>query len=248
MLSQDTHPVSYFSEKLNEAKVRYSNYDRELYAVVQAVRYWRHYLLHNEFTLYSDHDAVRFLHSQRKLNTRHARWTEILQEYTFSLRHTPSRDNKVADALSRRQHNLQISQAAITGFDRLPLLYHDCPDFREIWQAIQSMNTSSAGHLSGSTTSPQEYRAGSGYLFFRDRLCIPAVSTRDFLLWELHGGGLAGHFGVTKTLQALEARYYWPDLRRDVSRLLGRCSSCTVGKLTKQNTGLYLPLPVPSAP
>ena len=244
VLSQDTHPVSYFSEKLNEAKVRYSNYDRELYVVVQAVRYWRHYLLHKEFTLYSDHDALRFLHSQRKLNARHARWTEILQEYTFSLRHKPGRDNKVADALSRRQHNLQISQAAITGFDRLPLLYHDCPDFREIWQATQT----SAGHPSDSTTPPQDYRADSGYLFFRDRLCVPAGSTQDFLIWELHGGGLAGHFGVTKTLQAVEARYYWPNLRRDVRRLLGRCSTCTVGKMTKQNTGLYLPLPVPSAP
>ena len=42
VLSQDTHPVSYFSEKLNEAKVRYSNYDQELYAVIQTLRYWRH--------------------------------------------------------------------------------------------------------------------------------------------------------------------------------------------------------------
>ena len=169
-------------------------------------------------------------------------------QYTFSLRHKPGRDNKVADALSRRQHTLQISQAAITGFDRLPLLYNDCPDFREIWQALLSTNTSSAGHLSNSTPSPQEYRADAGYLFFRDRLCIPAGSTRNFLIWELHGGGLAGHFGVTKTLQAIEARYYWPSLRREVRRLLGRCSTCTVGKLTKQNTGLCLPLPVPTAP
>ena len=40
VLSQDTHLVSYFSEKLNEAKVRYFNYDREVYVVVQALRYW----------------------------------------------------------------------------------------------------------------------------------------------------------------------------------------------------------------
>ena len=45
VLSQENHPVAYFSEKLNEARLRYSTYDKELYAVVQALRYWRHYLL-----------------------------------------------------------------------------------------------------------------------------------------------------------------------------------------------------------
>lgn len=34
VLTQDRHPVAYFSEKLNDAKQRYSTYDKELYAVV----------------------------------------------------------------------------------------------------------------------------------------------------------------------------------------------------------------------
>ena len=79
--------------------MRYSNYDRELYAIVQALRYWRHYLLPNEFTLYSDHDALRFLHSQRKLNARHARWTEVLQEYMTR------RDREVIDFTRYRVKN-----------------------------------------------------------------------------------------------------------------------------------------------
>ena len=154
----------------------------------------------------------------------------------------------MADALSRRQHTLQISQAAITGFDRLPLIYKDCPDFRETWQATQLTNSPLVLPRLGATTPHNEYRAEAGFLFFRDRLCIPAGSTRDFLVWELHGGGLAGHFGITKTLQALEARYYWPQLCHDVRCMVGRCSTCTIGKLTKQNMGQYLPLPVPSEP
>ena len=109
VLSQDLHPVSYFNEKLSEPKSRYTNYDRELYAIVQALKYWRHYLLHREFTLYSDHEALRFLHSQKKLSARHGRWVETLQDYTFSLRHRPGSENRVADALSRRAHTLQIS-------------------------------------------------------------------------------------------------------------------------------------------
>ena len=34
VLSQDCHPIAYFSEKLNEAKKKYSTYDKELYAMV----------------------------------------------------------------------------------------------------------------------------------------------------------------------------------------------------------------------
>ena len=103
-------------------------------------------------------------------------------------------------------------------------------------------------NTSHSTTTPDGYRKEAGFLFFLDRLCIPEGSTREFLIWELHGGGLAGHFGITKTLQALEARYYWPRLRRDTRRLIGRCTTCIVGKMTKQSAGQYLPLPVPECP
>ena len=49
MLSQEGHPIAFFSEKLNEAKQKYSIYDKEFYAVVQTLRYWRHFLLPQEF-------------------------------------------------------------------------------------------------------------------------------------------------------------------------------------------------------
>ena len=99
-----------------------------------------------------------------------------------------------------------------------------------------------------SLTPQPDYTRESEYLFFRERLCIPTGSTRDFLIWELHGGGLAGHFGLTKTILAVEARYYWPHLRRDIRRIVGRCSTCMIGKMTKQNSGQYMPLPVPESP
>ena len=101
VLSQGGHPIAFFSEKLNEAKKKYTTYDREFYVVVQALRYWRHYLLPKEFVLYSDHQALQYINSQKKLNHRHAKWFEFVQEYTFVLRHCKVTENKVADALSR---------------------------------------------------------------------------------------------------------------------------------------------------
>ena len=161
----------------------------------------------------------------------------FLQEYTFSLRHRPDRDNKVVDALSRRQPALQISQAVVTGFDQIPLLYDNCADFRTVW-----LNTSL------NATTPDGHRKEAGFHFYLDRLCIPEGSTQDFLIWELHGGGLVEHFGITKTLHTLEARYYWSRLRRDTRRMIGRCTTSVMGKMTKQSAGQYLPLPVPEYP
>ena len=57
IMSQEGRPTAYFSEKLNDAKRKYSIYDQEFYAIVQTLKKWRHYLLHNEFVLYTDHQA-----------------------------------------------------------------------------------------------------------------------------------------------------------------------------------------------
>jgi hypothetical protein len=38
VLSQEDMPITYFNEKLNEAKVKYSTYDKEFYAIIQALK------------------------------------------------------------------------------------------------------------------------------------------------------------------------------------------------------------------
>ena len=48
-LSQDNRPIAYFNEKLNEEKIKYSIYDKEFYAFIQALKKWRHYLVPKEF-------------------------------------------------------------------------------------------------------------------------------------------------------------------------------------------------------
>ena len=56
----------------------------------------------------------------------------------------------------------------------------------------------------------------------------------------MHAGGLAGHFGRDKTIALVEDRFYWPSLKRDVSRIVAQCRTCQIAKAKKQNTAYIL--------
>ena len=61
VLIQDDRPVAYFSEKLNDTRRKYSSYEKEFYAIVHALKKWRHYLMSKEFVLYSDNHALQYI-------------------------------------------------------------------------------------------------------------------------------------------------------------------------------------------
>ena len=95
VLSQEGQPIAFFSEKLNETKLRYSTYEKEFYAIVQAIKHWSYYLTYKEFILHTDHEALKYLNSQSNVNKRHAKWVSFLQQFTFSLKHQSGILNKV---------------------------------------------------------------------------------------------------------------------------------------------------------
>jgi len=65
-----------------------------------------------------------------------------------------------------------------------------------------------------------------GFLFRFGKLCIPRTSVREYVVWELHAGGLADHFGYNKTIEGVELCFYWSSLKRDVAKLVDRCHTC----------------------
>ncbi|XP_071741904.1 uncharacterized protein [Rutidosis leptorrhynchoides] len=97
------------------------------------------------------------------------------------------------------------------------------------------------------TESKRDYVEQDGFLFKGSRLCIPKDSIRELLIREAHGGGLAGHFGISKTLDIISEHFYWPCMNKDVKAVINRCATCFQAKSTFHK-GLYTPLPVPNQP
>ena len=176
VLSQQGRPVPFYSEKLAGALGRYSMYDVEFYAIVQAIKHWRHYLIHREFVLFTDHDALRHLNSQAKVSSRHAVWIFYLQQFTFVIKHQSGKTNRVADALSHRYGLLTTMHTTIVGFTFFLLIYTLRILFaRIVTETEQGVCT--------------DYTWQDGFLLKGLRLCFPKCSLRLKIISELHNVG-----------------------------------------------------------
>jgi hypothetical protein len=102
VLLQEGHPVAFESRKLNSAELNYQTTEKEMLAVVHALRVWRCYLEGADFTVYTDHVSNTYFRPQPNLSQRQARRSEFLQRFgAFEWKYRKGAKN-VADALSRR--------------------------------------------------------------------------------------------------------------------------------------------------
>jgi hypothetical protein len=93
VLLQEGKPVAYFSEKLNGPSLNYSTYDKELYALVQTLETWKHYLWPKEFVIHSDHESLKHLRRQTNLNHKHAKWVEFIESFPYVIKHKKGKAN-----------------------------------------------------------------------------------------------------------------------------------------------------------
>ena len=109
----ELHPVAYFSKTMLPAECNYEIYDKELLAIIRGFEAWEPELMACEQTIdvVTDHRALEYFMSTKKLSRRQVRWAELLSQFDFKIVYRPGRLNERADALSRRSQDKPTTAA-----------------------------------------------------------------------------------------------------------------------------------------
>ncbi|KAK0596732.1 hypothetical protein LWI29_018486 [Acer saccharum] len=84
-------------------KKAWSSYAREMLVVVHAIKVWRPYLLGRKFTIITDQQALRHLLEKKIVTPEQQKFLVKLLGFEYDIVYQPGRENKVADALSRKE-------------------------------------------------------------------------------------------------------------------------------------------------
>lgn len=240
VLSQENHPIAYFSQTLGPRAKLKSIYEKELMAIVMVVLKWRHYLLGRRFVIKTDQQSLKFLMEQREIGPEYQRWVSKLMGFTFDISYRSGITNTVADALSRKMNaegecNNMSTSCKFAWDHWLPQIKQDS----FVQQVTQDI-------LAGKPT-PKGYTVHQDQLLYKGRLVVPAKSPLvNLLLREYHDSPAGGHSGDLKTYQRLATEWFWPGMRRAVWRYVQACSICQQNKYSSLSPGgLLQPLPIP---
>jgi hypothetical protein len=136
----------------------------------------------------------------------------------------------VVDALSRRYALISMLNARLMGFEQGKDQYANDSYFANV------VAECAKGACDG-------FFMHEGYLFKMGRMCIPSCSLQELIVREAHGGGLSGHFGEKKTYELLKEYFFWPNMLRDVHKVIERCVICKKAKGKENAYRLYMSLP-----
>lgn len=272
-LDKQTHPVAYYSRKFTEAELNYDIYDKEMLAIVAAIREWRPNLEGSRypFTIYTDHKNLEYFITTKSLNRRQARWAEFLAGYDFTIIYRPGEKNGKADAMSRRHdyrpqrgecdsikplsllkpNQLLLSTACVSTTDSAFLdkireaLLND-QYYLEKKQTLLQNQVQSASEV----TSRENFEIKNDLLYCDKAIYVPDITTlRQEVLKRHHDDFKAGHFGITKTLELVSRHFWWPGVRKYVKNYVLTCDQCQRSKTPRHKPhGLLQPLPVPHRP
>ena len=219
VLSQEGHPIAFFSKKMCNRMQASSVYVREMFAITESVKKWRQYLIGRHFHIFTYQKNLKNLLVQTIQTQEQQKWASKLQGFSFDISYKPGNSNLIVDALSRKHADSTPPDLPMTLSSTLPSLI--------------SMSTA--------------YRFTGGLVHFKNRIFIPDIQgLRQAIITEFHNTPLAGHSSLQPTLARLSASFYWPNVYRDVKTWIQKCTICQQNKyMPQKKQGLLQPLEIP---
>ena len=98
----EEHPVAYASRTLTKAERNYCVTRKELLAIVEFVKQFRHYLQGPKFRIRTDHASLRSVLQVNEPEGQLARWIEFMSSFSYKIEYRAGQRHQNADALSRR--------------------------------------------------------------------------------------------------------------------------------------------------
>jgi transposase InsO family protein len=100
----EIRPVAFRSCTLTAPELNYDTHDKELLAIHDAFRSWRHYLEGSgtPIDVVTDHKNLEYFCTSKILTRRQARWSEFLSQFNMIVRFHPGKLGAKPDALTRR--------------------------------------------------------------------------------------------------------------------------------------------------
>lgn len=228
------HPIAFYSHNLNAYQRNYSVTEKECLAAVMAIKKFRPYVELMQFTVITDHASLQWLMNLKGLSGKLARWSLQLQGYNFDIQHRKGKENIVADMLSRLPtvEELYLEPALDLEADEF-----ECEEYRELRQNIKANQKKlpdlrivehlvfKRGHVENNAELHE----------FQWKLWVPESLTHK-LIWKAHDDVTSAHGGISKTINRLKEKYYWPNMSSQVRQYVSNCRICKETKPVNQHT------------
>ena len=213
------HTIGYFSKKLLHYQKNYSATELELLAIVESINYWHHYLSGMKFTVVTDHQALKYLRTLKKTNSRLLKWSLKLDMYWFDVIYRKGSENTEADCLSR-----SFPEDEVRNFEHIKMI-------NLITEATIREHTSSLPD----DQYPKRYRLENGLIKVRkglfDRIFIPRSLVSE-LIETFHRE--FKHIGITQMCMLISKKYLIRNLSKLVSDYVKSCVVCVEAKTRQQ--------------
>ena len=242
--------MAYASRRLTPAEENYTITERETLAVVYALQVWRLYLF-KHFQVFTDNQAVTYLHSKRHLSRREARWVEFFADFHFSTHHIPGKLNS-ADGLTRQDVSPKLASPPEVHLNSIEYVLEVNEDVSKTIKDAYPFDSELSPIINRLKGSDQDNLHERYYwdkdahrLYLRaalnNRLCVPKCKVRLQLLQEYHDCAMAGHSGRDRTYFRLARFFYWPKMGTDVKKFVKSCNVCQRSKGNQLRSGLLQP-------
>ncbi|UYV85010.1 hypothetical protein LAZ67_X004243 [Cordylochernes scorpioides] len=206
------HPIGYFSRKLHPYEQNYTASEIETLAIINSVQRFHTYLHNIHFTLHTDHLPLKWIKNVKNPQGRLFRWSLILSQYSFDIKHIKGLNNIEADMLSRAPVSFYLT-------------YNELKE-----------------HQSTEQISSAKIKIQNGLYMINKkgfkRAYVPQT-LRHKLLSKVHTKH--GHIGTTQMTKIISPHYYWPHMTRDIANYTKHCETCQFNK-SRDNRIVYGPL------